>query len=144
MSLIYNAHSPQFHWNELAMEMMRDATAIVAVVSAPQYPFRSWVTLPDLIASGTNLRATAVVVTMIDGAHFAWDNDSEWQEFKEDIKHAFWRESKTNPSDGGILLTCSAAVGESLRSMKKELEGKSEKPELNHLWSAPRRRVSQI
>jgi hypothetical protein len=124
------------------MEVMRGATAIIAIVSASQYPFRPWRLLPDLIANATNLRASAVVVTMLDAVDRTSKGQKEWKTSREDIMRQFWPTYTTDPQASGLLLECSVHVGQSLEQLQRDLKPLNAKPAMADIWKGSTALVS--
>jgi hypothetical protein len=129
-------------WQELAVEVMRNATVIVAIVSVSQVPYSAWRQLPRIIAAGTNLRATVVVATMLD--LIKAQDVQYWQESKTDITRIFWPESSEGSSNSGILLDCSVEIGQSLENLRRMLDGLTTKPPLSDILKDSTKRVSII
>ncbi|CCA75276.1 hypothetical protein PIIN_09260 [Serendipita indica DSM 11827] len=96
------------YWTVFARETIRQASIVVAVVSAISYLGGAWKTLPGVIAGGTNLRATIVIVTMMDMLKTL---TLTWESQPRDLRRAFWPASINSAAPSGIYLECSVRDG---------------------------------
>ncbi|CAG7851171.1 SubName: Full=Uncharacterized protein {ECO:0000313/EMBL:CCA71853.1} [Serendipita indica DSM 11827] len=101
------------YWTILALQTIRRATVVVAVVDANSYHRGSWRDLPHVIYEGTNLPASVIAVTKTD----LFVETESWPAVRADIQRTFWKEY---PS--GLYFEGSPRVGWELRDMREQLK----------------------
>ncbi|KAG8833778.1 hypothetical protein FRC17_010089 [Serendipita sp. 399] len=122
-------------WHDVAHQAMREASSLVAVVSAANINQGTWRDLPQLINTGSDLRATIVVATQIDLIAY----DKTWEDTRKAVQKWFWG------SDPGLYLECSAFDGVPLLRLQKMLESVNTKPSFKEIQSQiPSHAVSRV
>jgi hypothetical protein len=125
------AHS-QYKWDEVIKEMIRRANIIVTIISLRLFTEKHWKDLPEVIGSGTNVQAAAVVLTMTDLARVTPDR---LLYFKQLVRSAFWPAVFGNDGSKRPVYACATTRGPAFLRLQELVESREEKPAWENLWT---------
>jgi hypothetical protein len=114
----------------MLQETLRAAKLIIGVVSLRDFDSDVWKELPQFIASGTNVRASGVIVTMRDYAPLMADQLATRLDI---IKSVFWPYFDETTREGPLLV-CSTTVGTTMLRMQRYLADLNELPDWDAIW----------
>lgn len=130
----------EIFWEELIREVLREVEAIVAVVPSMDVLSnstfaQSWRRVPDIIAAGSNLSATAVILTKIDKLQSKDLDDSRRHRRIQEIREEFYPNEQF-ASDLPIW-ECSVAYTNSAKALIESFEKDDKDVDISKIWETP-------
>ncbi|KAG8835401.1 hypothetical protein FRC17_003576 [Serendipita sp. 399] len=127
----------QIYWEELVRETLRDADAIIAVISAPEVTNdydeeQAWRALPRVVKAGSHLAPSAIILTKSDS--LAWDQ-MERKEREKAVLETFWPYSV--PEKPTPVLECSPLLATSANLYISAHKDRSVRPDFQTIWDTP-------